>query len=100
MTNDAPDDRSLAVYRARATLHASRLAWSEKALLSLSNLDNEERKVRFLISREHARRSLRVMELLTAAWHRDHRERREWRGRAEQAIRHRYSNLAARYKQQ
>ena len=100
MTNDAPDDRSLAVYRARARLHAGRLAWSEEALLSLSNLDNEERKVRLLILREHARRSLRVMELLAAAWHRDHTERREWRDRAERVIRHRYDNLSARYKKQ
>ena len=98
MINDPPDDRSLAVYAARARLHADTLAWSDDALISLNGTDSKERKVRLLALQEQARRGLRVTELLLATWQRDHAERQEWRDRAERVVRERYKDFSRRHK--
>jgi hypothetical protein len=100
VANDPPDDRSLVLYETGSRLHASTLAWTEDALIGVSCMDDEERIARVLSLREQARRGLRVMELLAAAWHRDHAERRGWRDEAEKLLRRRYEELAARPKQQ
>jgi hypothetical protein len=100
VTNDPPDERSLAVYEARARFHASTLALLEETLKGLGGAEHEQLAGRVLALGEPARRGLRVMEALAATWHRDCAERRERREQWENEIRQRYGNLAERYRQQ
>lgn len=99
MTNDSPDERSLAVYDARARFHASTLALMEETLKGLDSAGHEHLAARVLIECEQAQRGLRVMNALAAAWDRDFAERRQRRDQWESQIQQRYNKLAARYRQ-
>ncbi|WP_334656881.1 hypothetical protein [Sphingomonas panaciterrae] len=99
MTNDPPDERSLAVYEARARFHASTLALVEEALAGLGSAEHEQLAARVLTLREQARCGLRVMKALAAAWCRDLTERQERRDQWEIEIQQRYKHLAERRQQ-
>ncbi|MCC2976636.1 hypothetical protein LK533_08100 [Sphingomonas sp. PL-96] len=99
MTNDHPDDRSLAAYQEAMRFHASTLALAEEALAGFRSAADEHLAARVLTLREQALRGLRVMEALIAAWHHDLAERQRWREQGEREIRERYEPLAERYRQ-
>jgi len=91
--NEPPDDRALAAYTARASHHTRMIALVDETIAGLvGHPDRAILSVPALVLGGHAKRSLRVMEALSSAWHCDMMERQTRKDQWERQIRARYPN--------